>query len=68
MKAAAINIAGARSYNRGLRSVYFGIAATAWLAGGWTLLAAVTFTVGVILRREFASQSRRVLLDVCDEA
>jgi len=67
MKAAAINIAGARSYNRGLRSVYFGIASTAWLAGGWALIVAVVFTLGVILRREFASQSRRVLLDVCDD-
>lgn len=62
-KAGEINVLAARSYNRGLRSVYFGIAAVGWLAGAWVLLGAVAFTMGVILRREFASQSRAVLLD-----
>ena len=61
-KAGEINVLAARSYNRGLRSVYFGIAAAAWLAGAWALLAATLFTLGVVLRREFASQSRAVLL------
>ncbi len=61
-KAAEINILAARSYNRGLRSVYFGIAAAAWLAGAGALIVAVLFTLAVILRREFASQSRAVLL------
>lgn len=62
-KAGEINVLAARSYNRGLRSVYFGIAAAAWLAGPWTLLVASLFTLGVVIRREFASQSRAVLLD-----
>lgn len=61
-KAAEINVLAARSYNRGLRSIYFGIASAAWLAGPAALAAAVLFTLGVILRREFASQSRAVLL------
>ncbi|MFW2542702.1 DUF599 domain-containing protein [Primorskyibacter sp. 2E107] len=61
-KAGEINILAARGYNRGLRSVYFGIAATAWLAGPWALMIATLFTAAVILRREFASQSREVLL------
>lgn len=61
-KAGEINVLAARSYNRGLRSVYFGIAASAWLAGAWALIAAALFTLGVVLRREFASQSRAVLL------
>ncbi|WP_425101575.1 DUF599 domain-containing protein [Tropicibacter sp. S64] len=65
-KAAEINILAARGYNRGLRSVYFGIASTAWLAGPWALMAATVFTAGVILRREFASQSRAVLMDQGD--
>lgn len=66
MKAAEINITGARGYNRGLRSVYFGIAAAAWLAGAWALIVAVVFTTGVILRREFASNSRAVLMEATD--
>lgn len=61
-QAGEINIAGARSYNRGLRSVYFGIGATAWLLGPWALMAASLMTTAVILRREFASHSRAVLL------
>jgi uncharacterized membrane protein len=66
-KAGEINVLAARSYNRGLRSVYFGIAASAWLAGPWALMGAALFTLGVVLRREFASQTREVLLDSVSE-
>jgi uncharacterized membrane protein len=61
-KAAEINITGARSYNRGLRSVYFGIGSAAWLLGPWALMAATFVTLAVILRREFWSTSRAVLM------
>lgn len=62
-KAAAVNITAARGFNSGLRAVYFGIAATTWLVGPMALAAASIFTALIILRREFASQSRRVLLE-----
>jgi uncharacterized membrane protein len=61
-QAAEINITAARSFNRGLNSVYFAIAALAWLAGSWALAAAVALTLAVMVRREFASESRRVIL------
>ena len=61
-KAGEINVTAARGYNRGLRSVYFGIASAAWLAGAIPLILASAFTLAVILRREFYSQSRAVLL------
>ncbi len=61
-KAGEINVTAARSYNRGLRSVYFGIASAAWLIGPYALIATVIFTLLVILRREFASESRKVLM------
>jgi uncharacterized membrane protein len=61
-KAAQINITAARGFNRGLRSIYFGIGSCAWLIGDWALILATVFTTGVILRREFASFSRAVLL------
>ncbi len=64
--AGEISVAAARSYNRGLRSVYFGIAAAAWLAGASALIIATIFTLGVIARREFASHSRTVLLNEAD--
>lgn len=62
MQAAEINITAARGFNRGLRSVYFGLASAAWLAGPLALVAASLVTCLVLWRREFASQSRDVLL------
>ena len=66
MKAAEINVTAARSFNRGLRSVYFGLASVAWLAGPTFLIAASLITCLVLWRREFASQSRDVLLSSDD--
>lgn len=62
-QAAEINILAAQSFNRGLRALYFALTACAWLAGGVALLLAVGLTCAIILRREFASRSRKVLLD-----
>lgn len=62
-KAADLNITGARSYNRGLRSIYFAMAALAWLIGPTALLLATGVTVLVLWRREFASQSRSALFE-----
>ena len=61
-KAAEINITAATGYNRGLRSVYFGLGAASWLIGAHALIVVTLFTLGVIWRREFASRSRSVLL------
>lgn len=61
-QAAEINITAARSYNRGLESVYFAIAALAWLIGPVALALATAVTGAVIARREFASASRRAIL------
>jgi uncharacterized membrane protein len=61
-QAAEINITAARSFNRGLRGVYFALAALAWLLGPWALIVGTTISLGVILRREFASESRAVIL------
>jgi len=61
-QAGEINITAARSYNRGLRSVYFAICALSWLAGDWALILGTSITVAVLWRREFLSASRTVLL------
>ena len=66
-KAGEINILAARSYNRGLRSVYLGIAAAAWLLGAVPLVLATLLTALVIMRREFASASREILLSDTDQ-
>lgn len=62
-QAAEINVLSAQSFNRGLRALYFALASCAWLAGPVTLSLAVVLTLGVIWRREFASRSRKVLLN-----
>ncbi|MCP9482379.1 DUF599 domain-containing protein [Shimia sp. CNT1-13L.2] len=61
MQASEINITAARSFNRAMRSVYFGLASAAWLFGASALIAASLLTVFVLWRREFASQSRNAL-------
>ena len=61
-QAAEINITAAKSFNRGLQSIYFALAALGWLVGPWGLLAGVTLATAILLRREFASVSRRVIL------
>ncbi|MGX9356064.1 DUF599 domain-containing protein [Roseobacteraceae bacterium S113] len=61
-QAGEINITAARSFNRGLRAIYFSMATLAWLFGPLVLLIATAFTMGVLWRREFASHSRAALL------
>ena len=68
LQAGEVNITAARGYNRGLRSVYFGIASSAWLLGAGPLILATLVTLLVILRREFASQSRYVLIHGAPDA
>lgn len=61
-QAAQINIFAAKSFNRGLRAIYFALAALAWILGGWALIAATISAMAVLMRREFASQSRIAML------
>ena len=63
---AEIIITAARSYNRGLNSVYFALAGLAWLIGPKALIATILITTAVLIRREFASQSRAVMMEKLD--
>ncbi len=63
-QAAEINITAARSFNRGLRAIYFGLASLGWLLGPIALGVATVMASGVMLRREFASTSRQVMMDL----
>ena len=62
-QSAEINIAAARSFNRGLNSIYFALATLGWLIGPVALLISTGLTAAVLMRREFASQSRRIMLE-----
>jgi uncharacterized membrane protein len=61
-QAAEVNINAAKSFNRGLRSVYFALASLAWMLGPLALVGAVVLTTAMLWRREFASISRQTLL------
>jgi uncharacterized membrane protein len=61
-QAAEINITAARNFNRGLRSIYFALGALGWLFGPYGLILAALASTTVLMRREFASQSRDVML------
>ena len=61
-QAAEINITAAKSFNRGLRSIYYALASLGWLLGPWGLMAGAVLATGILIRREFASHSREVIL------
>ncbi|MES2666773.1 MAG: DUF599 domain-containing protein [Pseudomonadota bacterium] len=61
-QAAEINITAAKSFNRGLRAIYFALGALGWMIGPGALIIGALLTSFVLLRREFASQSRQVML------
>ncbi len=61
-QAAELNITAAKSFNRGLRSIYFALGSLAWLLGGYALIASALLTTAVLFRREFASTSRQVMM------
>jgi len=63
-KSAKLNTYAARSFNRGLRAMYFALAALAWLLGPWAMILATLLTLAVLYRREFNSQSRAALVDL----
>lgn len=62
MQAADLNITAARSFNAGLRSVYFALGSLGWLAGPWALMVGTAVVLFVTWRREFASTSRQVIM------
>lgn len=65
--AAEVNIHAARNFNIALRAVYFAMAATGWLAGPWGLMLGTVIVTGMTLRREFASGSRRAILQSLEQ-
>ena len=63
-KSAKLNSYAARSFNRGLRAMYFALAALTWLLGAWAMIVATLVTLAVLYRREFNSQSRAALIEM----
>ena len=63
-RAANLSITAARALNRGLRAVYYALAAGAWLLGDWAMITACAVVSLALLRREFFSQSRDAVVFV----
>lgn len=61
-QAADINITAAKSFNRGLRSIYFALGSLGWLIGPLGLVSGSLLIAGVLMRRDFASASREIML------
>lgn len=62
-QSAEVNIRAAYNYNRGLRAIYFALAALVWVMGAWGLVASTVAVGWLIWSREFASHSRRILIE-----
>ena len=52
-----------RNFNRGQRAFFFALGYLGWFAGPYVLMAATVATVIVMWRRQFASESRRAIVD-----
>ncbi|MEW2919438.1 DUF599 domain-containing protein [Ruegeria sp. ANG10] len=63
-QAAEICVTAARSFNRALRATYFALASVTWILGPVALFIGTAVTFGVLYRREFASHSRSILMDL----
>jgi len=61
-RAGVVNGLAARSFNRGLRSMYFTLGSLAWLIGPLALIVATCSVVLMINRREFRSESRNAII------
>jgi uncharacterized membrane protein len=61
VRAAHLATSAAESFNNGLRSYYFALAALAWFLNGWFLMAVTTWVVFVLYWREFRSDTLRTL-------
>jgi uncharacterized membrane protein len=56
-RAADMIVIAGRHFNRGLRAMFLSVGLLGWFAGPWAFLAATTFIVAVLARRQFASRS-----------
>lgn len=62
-QAGQMNIRAGRSFNRGLRLLYFALAALAWLLGPLAFAAATLAVSAMLYRREFLSETRDVIAE-----
>ncbi|MCI4661535.1 MAG: DUF599 domain-containing protein [Neomegalonema sp.] len=62
-QAGRFNLLAGRSFNRGLRLVYFALASMAWLLGADAFIIATLCMSAMLYRREFMSETRRAVME-----
>ncbi len=62
-RASKLNIAASKSFNRGLRMIYFALASLCWLLGAVPFIIATVLIAAIIWRREFHSHTRSALME-----
>ncbi len=65
---ANMNIIAARHFNAGMRSMFFSLGFLGWFLGPVTFILITTFVVLVLIRRQFFSHARNVLLEPGNQA
>lgn len=63
MRAARMNQLGGKHFNAGLRAIFFALGYLGWFVGPWVFIATTSFTLFVLIRRQFFSSARATLLD-----
>jgi uncharacterized membrane protein len=63
LRAAEMNIIASRHFTAGMRAIFFGLAYLGWFLGPWALIVTTSFVIAVLVRRQYFSGARRVLLD-----
>jgi len=63
LMAANMNIIGGRHFTAGLRGIFFALAYMGWFIGPKTLLISSFFVLLILIRRQYFSHARAVLID-----
>lgn len=61
--AAEMNITASKHFTAGIRGIFFGFAFLGWLIGPYVLIGSTLCVSAVLIRRQFFSKARKVLID-----
>lgn len=66
-RAARMNVLAGRHFNAGLRGIFFSIGYLGWFVGAVPFVVATLLVAAVLVRRQFFSAARRVVLELRDQ-
>lgn len=66
-RAGSMNIVAGGHFNRGQRAFFFALAYLGWFVSAYVLIATTAAVLGVMWRRQFASDARLAILDEVGE-